>query len=218
MYSTHTSPVPRAITAPSDAHLRLNWLVRANEQEAARRDAFRNGAEELEMCLMQRPVAPEKAYALFGLLLGALPPAAIFGKLLGYGLDSRAGAGGAEGAFFILCLAMNAVCCLAGYGMGGALSRLAFKAERSPWSRMLLMTMLGGALWGATTGIAGGAWFFGIGALFGAAFAIPIGIVAFVLFALGHRWLERGGMIDARHFLPLACGITATIAALILGS
>jgi hypothetical protein len=41
-------------------------------------------------------------------------------------------------------------------------------------------------------------------------------MLAFTLFTLLHRLLVRGDMIDARHFWPLACGITMLIAALVL--
>ena len=73
-----------------------------------------------------------------------------------------------------------------------------------------------GFAWGAITGAAGGAICFGIGAIFGALYAAPVGTLAFILFTPLHRLLARGGMIDARHFWPLACGVTMTITALIL--
>lgn len=89
---------------------------------------------------MRHPISAHKAYGLAGLLLGVLPPAAIFARLFGYGLG------------------------------GGSLNM---------------------------------------------AFGIPIGSLAFLIFAVLHRTLERGGMIEARHFVPLACGITAIITVLI---
>lgn len=170
------------------------------------------------MLLMRRPISVEKAYASFGLLLGSLPPAAIFARLLGYGID-----GGslhmvaADGAILFLCIVMNVICCLVGYAMGAGLARPALKLEHQSWIKMFLLMPLIGAAWGGVAGLAGGFFFFGIGALFGAAYAIPIGAVAFLLFAIVHRLLERGGMIETRHFLPLACGITAIISALVLG-
>jgi hypothetical protein len=82
---------------------------------------------------------------------------------------------------------------------------------------MLLMLPLMGTVWGAVAGGAGGLVFFGIGSLFGIVCAVPVGIVAFTLFTPLHRLLARGGMIDARHFWPLACGINMIVSALILG-
>ena len=81
----------------------------------------------------------------------------------------------------------------------------------------LLMLPLIGAAWGAVAGFAGGLVFFGLGAIAGLICAVPVGIIAFTLFAPLHRLLARGGMIDARHFWPLACGVTMIISALILG-
>jgi hypothetical protein len=195
----------------------LNWLLAANAQASEHDRLFRNGAEEAQMLLMSRTVSAQRAYALFGMLLGALPPAAIFARLLGYGANGSMRMMMSDAALFILCLLMNVVSCLGGYLLGSALSRGAFKLERSSWTRMLLVMPLIGAVWGIATGAMGGVFFFGGGAIIGAAFALPIGMIGFLLFAILHRMLERGGMIETRHFLPLACGITSIIAALILG-
>ena len=81
---------------------------------------------------------------------------------------------------------------------------------------MLLLPFIGAA-WGAVAGGAGGLVFFGFGSLFGVVCAVPVGIMAFTIFAPLHRLLVRGGMIDARHFWPLACGTNMIVSALILG-
>jgi hypothetical protein len=46
---------------------------------------------------------------------------------------------------------------------------------------------------------------------------LPFGLAGFLLFAICHRLLARGGMMDARHFWPVASGIALASAALILG-
>jgi hypothetical protein len=196
----------------------LNWLLSANEHEALRQRLFRNGYEEEQMLLMRHSISTQKAYAFLGLLLGALPPAAIFIRLFGYGL------GGvlneippAGGALLFLCAVMNVVCCLAGYAMGSALGQRSFEIERSSWSRNFLLMPLLGAGWGAVTGVAGGFFFFGVGAFYGWALAIPVGSLGFLMFAIVHRAFERGGMIETRHFLAIACGVSAIISAVILG-
>lgn len=170
-------------------------------------------AEEEELLLMRRPLEIRRAFALFGMLLGLFPPAAIFIKMFGYGL------GGNESSplLFIVCLLMNFTCAGVGYAMGGTLSRAVESVERESWTIMMLLLPLIGAGWGAVTGAGGGLIFVGIGAIFGAIFAIPIGAFAFTLFATLHRMLARGGMIDARHFWPLASGATLVAAALVLG-
>lgn len=168
--------------------------------------------------MMRSPVSTERAYALFGLLLGAIPPAAVFVRLFDYGLG-----GGLMnlhwdgGVLFVLCAFMNIVCCLVGYAMGSAICRSALNLEHKSWIRMFLLIPLLGAGWGAVAGVAGGFFFFGIGGVFGFAIAVPIGFVGFLMFSILHRMLERGGMIETRHFLPIACGITAILTSLILG-
>ena len=167
---------------------------------------------------MRHPVSTEKTYALFGLLLGAIPPAAVFVRLFGYGLG-----GGlmnmttADGGLFALCAVMNVVCGLVGYGMGSAICRSSFELEHKSWIRMFLFVPLLGAGWGAVSGAAGGFFFFGVGGVFGFAVGAPVGIFGFLMFSILHRMLERGGMIETRHFLPIACGITAILTSLILG-
>jgi hypothetical protein len=194
----------------------LNWLLSENYLEAQRNKLFRTPQEEAEVELMRRPISSQKAYGVLGLALGTFPPAAIFAKIFGnsiwYGRIE-------EEAFIILLLlfAMNLVCALAGYGMGLVLGKAAFEFERSSWTKMFIMLPLLAIVWGAVTGAAGGLVFFGFGALIAPFFAIPVSLVAFPVFALLHRLLERGSMIDRKHLLPLAFGISLTISAFILG-
>jgi hypothetical protein len=67
------------------------------------------------------------------------------------------------------------------------------------------------------TGAAGGIFIFIIGALFGAILAAMVGSIAVPAFTIFHRLLKRGEMIERKHFLPLAFGITFIITAFILG-
>lgn len=160
--------------------------------------------------MMRRPLPARKAYALFGLMLGAFPPATIFCRMFQYGWTKN------DGLLFGLCLLMNIVCAVVGYAMGCALGDSMHQLTRTSWNKMLLLSPLVGALWGAVAGGAGGLLFFGFGAIGGILCAVPVGMAAFLLFAPLHRLLARGGMIDARHFWPLACGIALPIAALVL--
>lgn len=194
-------------------HARLNWLVAVNAEEERRRKMFRDPTEEEKVLLMRHPMDTRRAYALFGLLLGIFPPAAIFSKIFGYGVS-----GPMRGALlFLACLGMNTVCAWVGYVMGKALSGAAESAERDRWDLMMILIPFLGAGWGAVTGFAGGLIFFGIGAVFGAACAVVVGALAFTMFAPLHRLNSHGGMIDARHFWPLSTGATVLISALILG-
>jgi hypothetical protein len=164
--------------------------------------------------MMRRPVSIERTYALFGMLLGAFPPAAIFFKVFGSELSR-------PGIFlsgrFLLVLAMNVVCCFAGRFFGSKMGLMLKGIGRRSWTKELLLALFVGWCWATGTGAAGGLVFYGIGAIFGSLFAIPVGLLAFALFLPLHRSFARGGMIEARHLWPLACGVTMTLTALILG-
>jgi hypothetical protein len=183
-------------------------LLAENEREAKRRLLFRNYLEEEEMLLMHRPISTEKAFALFGMLLGMLPPAAIFLKILPSTLAS---------GLFVLFLIMNLVCCFVGRWMGAWAGRWLGSKGNASWAWTVFASLVAGVVWGVVTGGAGGLPAFGIGAIFGAVCAMIVAIVAFPLFALLHRPLTCGGMIEARHLWPLACGVVTLISALILG-
>ncbi|HYN85776.1 MAG TPA: hypothetical protein VER32_11005 [Pyrinomonadaceae bacterium] len=199
---------------PRHTHARLTWLaqeVGGGERRPlpVRRDDYEQGL------LVARPVAPREAFALFGALLGLLPPAAIFTRTFGFGAGLEQDWG--RYSFFLLCLTMNVVCVLFGRAMGARLAAR-FDALRSrSWLYTVAAAALLGAAWGFATGSLGGFVFFGFGAFFGAACAIPVGAVAFAVFAPLHRLVARGGMIDARQLRPLALGVAATVAAVILG-
>jgi hypothetical protein len=213
MYGAHTQTDLQRPPEGNDVYTRLNWLVAVNAQSEYRRGLFRYQGEEEELLLMRRPFDLRRAFALFGLMLGLFPPAAIFIKMFSYGLVGH----DAKPLLFIICLLMNFTCAGVGYVMGGALSHAVESALRARWSVMVMLLALVGAGWGAVTGFAGGLIFVGLGAIFGAAFAVPIGSLAFTLFGSLHRLVARGGMIDARHFWPLATGATLFAAALVLG-
>ncbi|MGA9995976.1 MAG: hypothetical protein WBP93_11215, partial [Pyrinomonadaceae bacterium] len=181
------------IAGTDDSNAKLSWLLAVNQHEAYRRWLFRNPFEEEQMLLMRRPIPTARAYAIFGLLLGALPPAAIFYRLFGYGFghewlhnDSL--------LLFILCLAMNILCSLTGAGMGRLLGKQMDHQERLSWNRMFLSSLAMGLGWGCMTGFMGGLPFFVVGAVIGVIFALPVGLAAFTLFTLLHRLLARGGM------------------------
>lgn len=164
---------------------------------------------------MRRPLATREAFDLFGLLLGALVPAAIFYRMFNYGFHAN-GSGFEQLLFPLLLWAMNVACCLMGWKMGAVFGARIDNYERASWHRMCVRAVGAGALWGLTTGAVGGVLFFGVGSLFGAVIALPVGMLSFLIFTPLHRLMARGGMIDARHFWPLACGVVLTISALIL--
>jgi hypothetical protein len=212
-----TSPTPQGFhqsAADRGAESRLSWLLAENER-AAQGPLFRDAREEEELLLMTSPLSVKRTYTLFGMMLGTLPPIAIFYKILD-------GWGGHQWVYiaravFILLLLMTAICCLVGRAMGAVMGRWLAEKEGASRTKTFFRALVAGIAWGAVTGAAGGAPALGIGSVFGQAYAILVGMVAFPLFAMLHRPLARGGMIDARHFWPLACGVTTIITALILG-
>ncbi|MGI9107691.1 MAG: hypothetical protein ACR2G4_15745 [Pyrinomonadaceae bacterium] len=190
---------------------RLNWLARWNAEEQRRARIFRHPREEEQMLLLRSPIPTQEAYALFGMLLGTFPPAAIFYRLFASGLNAS------EATLVLLpCLPMLIACVVVGKHMGAKVGKTIDEAERETWNVMLVQSLEAGFIWAAATGAAGGALCFLIGALFGLACALPVGLLAFALFTPLHRLTARGGMIDARHFWPLASGIVLAITALIL--
>ena len=208
-----TALVP--IAQRDDVEARLSRLVALDAEAERRARLFRTPREEREMLMMTRPVSTENAYAFFGLLLGTLPPAAIFIRLFDYGVGYEGDWGHA--AFTVLCLAMNGVCAFIGWKMGGVVGQsIITNAGRRSWRRTLLFTLVAAFVWATATGAAGGLLFFGIGAGFGAFFALAVALPAFAVFTTFHRLLARGGMIDARHLRPLAWAVAATAAALFL--
>lgn len=189
----------------------MSWLVNANAVAEAR---LSRAPLEEKIMMMRHPVSIKRAYALFGLLLGALPSAAIFLKLFGkHSSSSEILLSG----WTLLFLLSSILCGLAGRFLGSKLSQTAEFFERSSWSMMLFISPMLGIVWGASTGAFGGVILFGVGSIFGAIFAIPVGLLAFMLFMPLHRLLSHGGMIEAQHLWPLACGVTLTITSLILG-
>lgn len=157
---------------------------------------------------MRRPVSTERAFARFGLLLGLLPPAAIFIRLA---LLFHFAA-----AFCLIFIPTLLVCALLGRMTGANVGRTFDESERGSWIRTIIDALEDAFIWAVATGAAGGAIFFGVGAIFGLVCALPVAMLAFALFAPLHRLLARDGMIDARHLAPLAWGINLTISALIL--
>jgi hypothetical protein len=190
---------------------RLIWLIRQNADEERRARIFRRPREEEQMLLLHRPIPTQRAYALFGMLLGTIPPAAIFYRLFASGFEAS------EAALTLLtCLPMLIACCLMGKHMGARLGQTIDDIERESWNAMIIQSLKAGFVWAAATGATGGVLYFLIGALFGVICALPVGLLGFTLFTLLHRVVARGGMIDARHFWPLASGVVLIIAALIL--
>jgi hypothetical protein len=187
----------------------MSWLRQEIDPDVQRRRQIWE-REERSALSMQRPLTTEQAYRWFGTFLGLLPPFALFERFLA---STRANDG-----FWVvaLCVAMNVVCCLVGRWFGGRLGRWAGNPRARSRASFALLIFVMALAWSAVTGGLGGVLFFGIGAIFGIFFAAPVAFAAFPVFAILHRLISRGGMIEARHTWPLAFGIPLTIAAMIM--
>lgn len=192
---------------------RLDTLLALNAATEREKTMFASEREKLEASFIKNPLTVEKTYSLFGLLLGIFPPAAFFAKIVFADGFVRH-----EQFWFLGVLAVvNLITAIVGYFSGKFIGRIITKLEESSWTAMLLALPFVGILWGLMAGSAGGAVIFLIGAIFGAAFGAAVGCFALPVFTIFHRWLKKGDVIDQKHFLPLAFGITFIVCAFILG-
>jgi hypothetical protein len=191
---------------------RLAILIDANEETRHRKENFRSDRERLEADLMHRPLDAQKAFAYFGLMLGIFPPAAFFSLFL-----TRGGIQEKDLWFIGVMLIMNTVSAVVGYFSGKFIGRIVTGLEKLSWTKMILLLPLVGIFWGVMAGGAGGFIFIVVGAIFGAMIGGAVGAIALPLFGIFHRVLKRGDLIETKHFLPLAFGITLTICSFFLG-
>lgn len=192
---------------------RLNNLLALNAKTANEKVLFKSEQEKLEAELMSYPLDTKKVFAYFGLLLGTFPPASIFAKFIIDAPNFRFEDTWVFGVMFII----NLLTAIVGYFSGKLIGKMISDVENHSWLKMLLILPFIGIFWGILAGGAGGVVIFLFGALFGAFFGAMVGAVAVPLFTAFHRLLKKGEMIENKHFLPLAFGVTFTVCAFILG-
>jgi hypothetical protein len=192
---------------------RLNILLELNREIADERSLYRSERERLEAGMMLKPLDTERALAFYGLMLGILPPAAIFARWLTSASFQNPPPVWVVGIMTIVVLLSGLVGCVSGRVVGRAVRHF----EKRSWSAMILTMPFIGLLWGMTAGGAGGLIIFVVGAFFGAFLGGMVGALALPAFVILHRLIKRGDDIDQRHFLPLAFGVTLTICSFILG-
>jgi len=217
MYDTSgTHSVCHATTPDNDISLRLAWLKGEVERAENRAANLRAETEWERATLMRGPVNTEDAYAWFGTFLGLFPPFAIFARIFGGGGAFEKFLNDPSLEWLALLLAMNAACCYVGRRFGRVLGRTLGDPRAHGWFWHVAVSMLLGVAWAAVTGAAGGAPFFGIGAIFGVFFATPVALATFPVFAVLHRIQSHGGMIEEHDLWPIALGIPLATAALIM--
>jgi hypothetical protein len=165
--------------------------------------------------LMRNPVSMEQAYRVLGYLLGLFPPAAIFFRIFHYGITTPPRIEFSLGLFFF-CLIMNLICCFVGGPMGRFVGRALFNKDPNSWNRRALRSLAYALIWALVTGATGGAIFFGVGAYFGFACAVPVALLAFPLFTLVHATVLKDGMIESGQLWPIASGVSLLVATMIL--
>lgn len=195
------------------ARQRLDALLAVNAATAREKSLFRSEQEKTEAALIKNPLSTIQTFAWFGLLLGTFPPAAIFTRLL---IESR-GLNDGDLWFIGVIAIVNVICAVVGYFSGKLIGKIVGELEKTSWLSMIFVLPLVGILWGILAGGAGGVIILIIGAFFGAFLGSAVGSVALPAFTIFHRLLKKGDMIDRRHFLPIAFGVTFIICAFILG-
>lgn len=176
------------------------------------KEMYRSEREKLEAEMMKNPLGFEKAYAYFGLLLGIFPPLVIFCKIL-----FNTGGSRNDGFIFLLFGFVNLITACVGYFSGKFIGYNMRSLEKTSWSKMILTSPFLGLIWGILAGGAGGVFIFIFGAFIGAFIGGLVGAIAITFFAIFHRLLKKGEMIETKHFLPLAFGTVFTICSFILG-
>jgi hypothetical protein len=174
---------------------------------------FRSDRERLESGLMRSAIDSKKAFSYFGYMIGTMPPATLAMKAIAEG----AGNGSSDALFLMLLIVAGTVTGLVGYAMGTFIPASVRLASNLRLPNRIAVYSLIGFAWGAVAGIAGGLFLFIIGAVFGGLAGGAVGSVAVPIFVLSHEALRRGDLVEIKHFLPIAFGITLSLCAFILG-
>jgi len=190
---------------------RLNLLVAANAEIIRRKQLFPTRHIELEVNSMSNPLDFRRVYSYLGLMLGLFPPASFFLLFL-----VPKGGPRDNGWIIWLLLWVNLVTTVAGYFSGKVVGAILSNLGKRSFRFFAFLAPLIGFLWGGVTGATGGVFIFVIGAFFGAVIGGIVGAVALPAFLLIHHLVKRGDMIELKHFLPIASGVTFSICAYIL--
>jgi hypothetical protein len=174
---------------------------------------YRSDRERIDASLMTRPIDSKKAFAYFGLIFGALPPFALVFKIIGETTPFNQ----APALFLVLLSAAGVGTGVAGYASGRIVPSMIERIGKVHVANRLALLALTGFAWGAVSGAIGGLFLFIIGAVFGAVVGGTIGAVALPVLVGLRAPLRRGDLVELKHFLPIAFGITLSLCAFILG-
>jgi hypothetical protein len=193
---------------------RLARLLHLNAEIARDNHLFPTERDRLDASLMSAPIDSKKAIGYFGVLIGTLPPFALLLKLV----SETSPAGQMDSLFLVLLGIAGVITGLSGYASRKFVSSA---VERSSYfrlpNRIAALSVIGLA-WGAVSGAVGGLFILVFGSIFGGIFGGAIGAVTLPILIGLQSFVRRGDLVDMRHFLPIAFGITLTLCALILGA
>lgn len=192
---------------------RLNQLLAANAEVAKQRALFRSDREKFEAAAMKRPLTAEKAFAYLGLTLGSLGP---FSIILSFLLEMNRFEPG-QALFILLALLATTTTAAVGYATGKTVGRMIVSLRSRSWPTFIALSVLLGIAWGGISGGLGGIFLFVIGGFFGAIIGAMAAGIVLPVFAIAHRLLASGDLIEMKHFLPVAFGSVLTLCAFILG-
>jgi hypothetical protein len=192
---------------------RLATLISINKETAYENSLYKSTKEKEEATFLKNPLSVESALSYFGLLIGTITPTAIFTR---FSIDAKIFQG--EDLWILGIFAIvNLITAIVGFVSGKHIGKLVNALEKESWATMMLALPFVGIFWGILTGGAGGMIVLVVGAFLGALIGAAVGGVVLPTFVLFHRLLKRGDLIDRKHFLPLAFGITFVISAFFLG-
>ena len=131
---------------------RLETLLAINAGIADDKALFRTERERLEAAVMANPIAPEKAFSFFGLIIGALVPATVFGRLLW----DNGGVRPDNSWVLIFIVLINFTAAIVGFITGKPVGRSVARIHGLSISKSILLLPLLGLVWGLVVGAASG--------------------------------------------------------------
>jgi hypothetical protein len=195
---------------------RYNWLLAENHRIAREKILYRNEHERLEAVTMRRPVKIAKAYRYFGLMLGAVPPAAITVRVA-FSFADRGFIEPGEIVLWLLVAFAGIVSGLVGYLSGKLTAKTVKRVEKFALPNRAALIAFVGMTWGIACGAAGGVFIFVFGAFPAALMGAVTGFLALPIFTTLLNFARSGDRVALSRFLPISLGIVLSIAAFIFG-
>ena len=191
---------------------RLKHFLRLNTEIAREKALFRNDEEKREALLMTRPMDSRQAFGTFGGMVALLPPLALVLKISVLDGFHR------PNGLILLITAAALVASIVAYklGRGYVPGAVRYVSEFSFPNRVALWAIIG-LFWGAISGAAGGLVIVLVGSIFAGIAGGIVGAIAVPIMVALHSSMRAGDLIETKHFLPIAFGITLSICAFVLG-